>query len=340
MKITFLIGNGFDIALANKFEISKTGYQQIYSWNEYWNFPENEQRNNNIVKSINKNNFKIWSDFENGLISYFNNIKNEKEIIKFFNDKDQLCRYIHDFLKFFYEERMIKNNFVDSCINEFSTSVLSFTDRMSNPEKDKVMKFIKEKCHNNKPVHIDFINFNGTQTLELLLNRLKTKHASIKFEENAYKIVFGNIKYVHSKLSGKTENYHEYAFGTTATANINPKVNIPTSICNLLNKTNYSFDEWIEGTDLFITHGLSFGDSDQYYWRTIIDHLNSGSILIDFPFVTKEEKKSGAKLIELKKRRMSNIKKNDKRVGLDDKIIITCSPNFKPRQNSSSIFSF
>lgn len=30
MKFTFLIGNGFDIAIANKLGISKTGYKDLY----------------------------------------------------------------------------------------------------------------------------------------------------------------------------------------------------------------------------------------------------------------------------------------------------------------------
>ena len=108
MKITFLIGNGFDIALASKLGIEKTGYKELYDWNKRHEFDKYEQRENKLVESIYKETNNLWSDFEDGLISYFNNVRVKKEVtdffqevMDFFKDKDQFCGYIYRYLNFY-----------------------------------------------------------------------------------------------------------------------------------------------------------------------------------------------------------------------------------------------
>ena len=211
---------------------------------------------------------------------------------------------------------------------------------MDSFDRKKIVDFIMYKDDCSETIHINFVNFNGTNTLELLLNELNLKNLSIKCGNKTFKVVLENLHYTHSKLGGKTESYHEYAFGTTARGYINPQLPIPTSFCNLLNKTNYSFDEWIRDTDLFITHGLSFGNSDEYYWGKVIEKIYSGSMLVDFPFVNKESKISIDAMNEIKNQRISKIAKYDNKPEVTDKIIISNLSSFKPQQDSSSIFSF
>ena len=339
MKITFLIGNGFDIALASKLGIEKTGYKELYDWNKRWEFNKNEQRENKLVESIYKETNNLWSDFEDGLISYFNNVRDKQEVVNFFKDKDQFCGYIYDYLKLFYERRATENKFVDNCIDEFSESKVGFINRMDDFDRKKIIDFIMSKDDCSETIHINFVNFNGTNTLELLLNEISLKNLSIKCGTKTFKVVLDNL---HYKLGGKTENYHEYAFGTTARNHINPhNLTIPTSVTNILNKTNYSFDEWIRDTDLFITHGLSFGKSDEYYWDKVIEKIHSGAMLIDFPFVTKESKMSVNIMNEVKSQRISRIAKyDDNNPKVTNKIIISNLSSFKPQQDSSSLFSF
>lgn len=342
MKITFLIGNGFDIALASKLGIEKTGYKELYDWNKRWEFNKNEQRENKLVESIYKETNNLWSDFEDGLISYFNNVRDKQEVVNFFKDKDQFCGYIYDYLKLFYERRATENKFIDNCIDEFSESIVGFINRMDDFDRKKIIDFIMSKDDCSETIHINFVNFNGTNTLELLLNEISLKNLSIKCGTKTFKVVLDNLHYTHSKLGGKTENYHEYAFGTTARNHINPhNLTIPTSVTNILNKTNYSFDEWIRDTDLFITHGLSFGKSDEYYWDKVIEKIHSGAMLIDFPFVRKESKMSVNIMNEVKSQRISRIAKyDDNNPKVTNKIIISNLSSFKPQQDSSSLFSF
>ena len=340
MKFTFLIGNGFDIAISNKLGISKTGYKDLYYWNKNYEFNEVEQHGNKLVESIHDETNNLWSDFEDGLIKYFKNIKTQHEVIEFFTNKDQFCGYIYEYLKNFYEVRTKKNKFVDKCIDEFSESIVGFINRMDLAGREKIIDFIMSNDDGSNTIHINFINFNGTNTLELLLNRLKLKKLSLKCGDKIFKVVLDNLNYTHSKLGGKTENYHEYAFGTTKLEDINSHLQIPSSFFNLLNKTNYSFDEWIQETDLFITHGLSFGNSDEYYWGKVIEKIYSGSMLVDFPFVTKESKKDVDIMNAIKDQRISMIAKYDKKSEIIDRILISNLSSFKPQQDSSSIFSF
>lgn len=340
MKFTFLIGNGFDIAIANKLDINKTSYEGIYFWNKKYEYDEVEQRGNKLVESIYDETKNLWSDFEDGLIKYFAKIETRQEVIEFFKNKDQFCGYIYEYLKNFYEVKAKENKFVDECIDEFSESILGFINRMNSDDRQKVIDFIMSNDDCSETIHINFVNFNGTNTLELLLNRLKSQKLFLKCGDKIFKVVLGSLNYTHSKLGGKTENYHEYAFGTTKSEDINPRISIPSSFINLLDKTNYSFDEWIQETDLFITHGLSFGDSDEYYWGKVIEKIYSGSMLIDFPFVKKVLKNDLDSMNEFNEERISKIAKYDNKPEIKERIIISNLSRFKPHQDSSSIFSF
>ncbi len=96
MEIILLIGNGFDICIANKFNIENTSYKKIYEWNQKYGFKAIEQKQNDLVNSIySKENYNLWSDFEDGLIEYFKTIdKDENKIINFLANKYQFCGYI------------------------------------------------------------------------------------------------------------------------------------------------------------------------------------------------------------------------------------------------------
>ncbi len=337
MKLTFLIGNGFDIAIANKLGIYKTSYEDMYAWNEKYGFNKIEQRENKLVKSIYATN--LWSSFEDGLVWYFNSIESPQELKNFIKDKDQFCGYLYDYLEKFYERQAIKRSFVDSCKGEFSESVLGFIDRMDSADKKKIINFIMSKCNYNETIHIDFINFNGTNTLELLRDNLKSgKKLFFKCGAKTFKVVLDNLYYPHSKLGWKAP--YKFAFGTTEISQINPKIQIPKEFCNLLDKTNHNFDEWIKDTDLFITHGLSFGKSDEYYWCKVAKKISSGSMLVDFPFVTKREKMLVNAMNEIKNQRISRIINHKYVPKVNGKIIVSNLSSFKPQQDSSGIFSF
>lgn len=349
MKVTFLIGNGFDIALSQKYNIYKTRYKDMYNFTQKY-FKNFELTDNRLAQSIYEDNSDVyWSDFESGLIKYFKKeVTSEKTIIDYFKDKDQLCNYINDYLMDFYQDNINKQNFINDCLDEFYESVLNFLSRMSNSNRDKLIPFIENKTKLNPIIQIDFINFNGTNTLEKLVNELK-KNLYLKVGDKKIKSYLGTINYVHSKIEGKTENYYNYAFGTTEInffedIRFNNAINkceiLPTSILNALDKTNYEFIEWINNTDLFITHGLSFGNSDEYYWGKVIEKIYSGSMLVDFPFVNKESKISVDAMNEIKNQRISKIAKYDNKPEVTDKIIISNLSSFKPQQDSSSIFSF
>jgi|GEM_PF-1936402 len=370
MKITFIIGNGFDIAIAEKNNIRKTKYTDFYKFNDEYDFNKIEEVKNKIVESIYGSDFKkylcdgLWSDFEVGLVNYFNNnIKTNNDIIDFFSDFDQISGYLSDFLKLFD-----CNAKIDLCVDEFKYSILNFLDRIENDDyRNKIKNYIKEKCSDNKNIIIDFVCFNGTSTLKRLCDEIiNTDKLQIKIDRDVYDVVMGDIKYVHSKLNEKTTNYHNFAFGTTenissfATArgydapyindskNIFKKIKnlykteneqyfnkIPDSIKNILVKTNYDFGQWIANTDLFITHGISFGKTDSYYWNNLRERLYD-SKLIDFSFVSPKIKRNPAEFIKEQKQKILKNNYNN----LKENIIVSVNSNFKKDISSAGIFSF
>lgn len=347
MKITFLIGNGFDISLAERYDIKSTSYSSFYDWNQFFEFNEVEQKLNNIVNNIySKNKIKIWSDFECGLIESFNKVNNYEDVVSFFKDKDQICNYLTDFLERF-QERMDKTNYLDEIWDEFTYSILKFMDRLDNQDKNIVKEKIDSCIKEGEHIVFDFINFNGTNTLENLINKLKNNDKNLKFDNYNNPIKIGSINYIHSKLKGKTANYHVYGLGTTESHEIFNKYffdklcpsdsfSIPDSINNILNKTNYDFKDWIKETDVVVTHGLSFGATDSYYWNIIKEKLKEGGLFIDFPYVRSKVKNNNSDILTLKKERKSRICSDMN----SDNIIISINKKFKSDLDTSDIFSF
>lgn len=351
MIITFLIGNGFDISLAEKYKsffVNTTTYRAMYDWNSKYEYSTIEQKNNRLTSSLyNRHSNNLWSDFESGLVSSFLNLKNpETDIVNFFRDKDQLCNYINDYLRLFFQERINETNYTNECLSEFQTSVLLFQERMQEEDKRILFDFVDGLDLNE--IYIDFINFNGTNTLEHLINELKKSPVEIAIGNEKYNAKIRNVYYVHSKLEGKTGHYHEYAFGTTQRKifegarllnAMNSNNNLPSSIINALDKTNYDFKTWISNTSIFVTHGLSFGETDEFYWVEIAKRLHSNSILIDFPFANSEEKGSTQLLNDKKDSRRNQLLRGEKDEW-ENKVIICINAAFKNTEDSSSIFSF
>lgn len=206
---------------------------------------------------------------------------------------------------------------------------------MTRENLDVLYKYIREQINLDK-VEIDFINFNGTNTLERLVDKLRKSSPKFEIQDRTVDVKIGEVKYVHSKLEGKTQNYHEYAFGTTRE---NVLAGCPTSILNALNKTNYEFINWISDSDIFITHGLSFGVSDEFYWKRICEKICENGIIIDFPYITAYEKKHPEKQEEKKKQRLRALV-GDEDEELAKRVLINTLSSFKTDIGSSSIFSF
>lgn len=165
MNITFLIGNGFDLNLG-----LNTRYTNVYE-----KYIETESQSDNIekFKLALKNDipeYKNWSDFEMGMAKYAENFETEVEFIECVRDfKAFMIEYIrkeeHDNIKKI-KDGVFRNAFYSSCWNFYSHL------------KPKSKDIIAEKLSDSTVNTIDFVCFNYTSFLQVLVEDAKSFYLS------------------------------------------------------------------------------------------------------------------------------------------------------------------
>ena len=159
MDITFLIGNGFDLACN-----LKTRYTDVYK-----KYCITDSPNDNIKKfkeSILEDNYKNWTDFEMALPKF------GKEL----NDFDNFSECVLDFSKFLEDHLNEEQNKIDivqnkeTLANKMVRYIYHFYEFCLQDSK-AVLKRLVEETNGNALCH--FITFNYTDTLEKCLSAVK-----------------------------------------------------------------------------------------------------------------------------------------------------------------------
>lgn len=333
MKITFLIGNGFDIAFTRKNSLS-TSYSNLFDFFSKYGITVNELKSNDCVVYLK------MGDFENLLVEKYKSINTPEELFKFYNDKDELCAFICEKFKLWQNDAL---GYLNTREAEFEESITGFYNRMEPANQNTLIGFLNNKISPDESITVDFITFNGTNVLEKLVDNLRQKSLKVSIENIDYDLLIGNVYYVHSSVDNRYSNYHRMAFGTTVEEDIQSntiqldsqkRVTLPKSIHEPLLKTNYDFEKWIKDSDLLISHGLSFGHADKRYWNIISECLNSGAVLLDCDF-----RHSGLFNIPAQNNEIIKRKSNFA-THVQNRIIVDMNPGFKPGKETSIIFSF
>ena len=333
MKISYLIGNGFDIAFTERNSLT-TSYGNLYDFFLKYEITTNELKDNNCIVDLK------MCDLENRLVDKYNAVRTPEDLFKFYKDKDELCAFICERFKEWENEA---STYINTREAEFEESITGFFNRMEPSNQNTLFNYLKDKLNQDESITIDFITFNGTNVLERLVNSLRKKTLKITIGNSDYNILIGDVYYVHSSVDKRYSNYHRMAFGTTVENDIQSHtiqldngnyVTLPKSIHEPLLKTNYDFETWIDDSDLLITHGLSFGHADQRYWDNISERLNNGAVLLDCNFRHFGLFSKSAQHAEIINRKSSFS------AHVQNRVIVDMNPGFKPGEETSIIFSF
>ena len=272
MRITFLLGNGFDLNLG-----LKTRYQDFYKY--YLNQPSKSLSVIAFKGQLSKN-LENWSDLEIELGKYAKNFNkdNEENFIDLLYDiQDNLAEYLDQQDRQFDVSNSDKEKALDDLIN--FEKYLTQRDR-------KVFSNYNNFGNNN----ISVFTFNYTKTFEKIYNW------------NGAQITIDNRRINGSSYYDRI-NLFEHIHGTTMN-NMILGVNDPSQILSddlkdsiktlrsfIKTEMNYNTGtlrdercvESIEKSDIICIYGMSLGDTDKYWWRKIGDRMaNSSTVLVIF----------------------------------------------------------
>lgn len=276
MNVTFLIGNGFDLACG-----LNTSYSNFIGY--YSGLPS---RNENIAKFKTEisSNKETWADAEYAFGQYTQKF-NADETGSF---QECLDDFINEMGKYLIEqERRLENlNFKKEGISRFGNGLLQFKEYL--PESS--MKVINNVLDSNnaKRRDINVIVFNYTNIFEKLVSKLcdsymrylgPSKTSSGPDAAN----YLGNVVYAHGKL-----NKSSLIFGVDNEEQVLNKQLLqtddfayslikPEATADLLAESHRRCFDIIAGSSIICIFGMSIGLTDLTWWRKISDWLKEDS---------------------------------------------------------------
>ena len=314
MKITFLIGNGFDLNLG-----LKTTYKDFYK--NFLSTLDSESLNNNILyKHIDKN-IEDWVDFETrlGLFTFPPNskdndratflkrakslsddndyIENELNINETFSSKaflSALTDFRKSFKKYLIQEAKKLNN-ISSLLGEvLHNGLISFADDYNDNEKISIYSNMNSQAtfsngERSLSINYSFLTFNYTEFLELGKNYIDANEVSYQisqnFNEEAATDVevstnIGPVYHIHSKLNGGM------FLGVDNDSQLNSEVfsakELSTLIKPLSNQTHNNniiarADNEISSSNIIVIYGTALGITDLSWWKKIINFLKKSA---------------------------------------------------------------
>lgn len=278
MKITVLLGNGFDVSLG-----IKSSYGDFYKW--YYAKPSDIKHIQNFRNAIKEDMLsdipddeKTWADFELGLGKYTENFTKET-VDQFIECLDDAQANIRQYL-LEQESSFDITQCTDTSMVAFQKSLWNFYEEISDLEKGPMRGSINAVPNEDR--EISFITFNYTNTLERILKvvpegSLSTwKHISSVY---GYKLN-RNVLHVH----GTTDRFP--VLGVNDESQIANKELLNTAqFKEMLVKAenvralgmlwHNQAEEQISNSRVVCILGMSLGATDAKWWRKLVQWLKA-----------------------------------------------------------------
>ena len=283
MKVTFLIGNGFDVSCG-----MRTTYRESYQ--EYIALPS-KSRLIEAFKAEISGDFETWSDFEMGMSQYAHRLNSEEAFLSCIEDYSSFLR---EYL--FKEENRFRNEYEKHSPKE--KEIIIHRVRQSITDFYKGIIHNEERAISNNlgigKTIMHFISFNYTNTFELLLKDAISSLAN----DDRKNYVFSNVLHIHGTLE------EEMVLGVDNESQLS---GLPYSLsyigkCGFIKPFfNIEYDEArvssavnaINGSDCICVFGMSLGESDLSWKKAIakwlIESTNHHIIYYDYDAMMKEK---------------------------------------------------
>lgn len=291
MRITWIIGNGFDANLG-----LKTGYGDFRDRVYLSETRNKSDLRDKLVKRLDEADFsnletaRLWSDLEE-LLGRATSLYGEDEVDDFtetFEEMESLLAdYVHD------QETRLPKTLPDACLAEFKNSIAHFDSRMAPRDKAAFKLDERSDSHFHR-----FISLNYTQALARFVadagdaNGLIDQH---RIGNSTYNDLVAAPLYLHGAI-GDDGFSRDVVFGVDSAEQLanGAYAAVPLFVENWVkpnrndrlfgNENERDFQGLIGDADVFCVYGCSMGKSDGRIWRAVGQRLmaNAGSKLVLF----------------------------------------------------------
>ena len=294
-NIMVLVGNGFDIAVLNKYGDKKmngksTKYSDFFEYVTYFRLCDDNNLIYKKMKEDHEQNKENWCDFESSvdeLLGEMINDGRQGEIPKLETDLDAIQNSFSRFLNDIVTTDVVLKLNDKSKANKWADTSLSKFMGDINP-KDYMM-FVKNTYHYNLYNFI-FVNFNYTELLDNYIYLDKSQ-----FEPHRHKNADRNFTFFPNPDGKLTEFNEDTSWSSYIMTNIihpHGRQNIPRSMIFGTELENYDkskaekrliksywaqddlkYKRYFKDTELFIIYGMSMSNTDGWWMNNIYNSL-------------------------------------------------------------------
>ena len=273
MKITFMIGNGFDLNIG-----LKTRYKDFIL--EYLKIDTEDAVLRKFKQDIDKD-IDLWSNAELAFGQYTNEFSCEKkEVVSFINCHENFCEKLAEYLEN-QEKRIDYAVLKDNLTTGFTQCVKNIMGGFRTGQRDIIQESMDMV---DGGIQYNFISFNYTRVLDKCVEYAKLKTGALG--SRRYKGI------VQANSIGKIIHVHGYT-NRDMVLGLNDEKQIanmklfeneyPEYLAQIIKrKTNQMNEEYVdrrvcellESSDLIYIYGMSVGDTDAIWWNRICDLLS------------------------------------------------------------------
>lgn len=282
MKITVLVGNGFDISLG-----VKSSYGDFYKW--YCDLPSDVEHIASFRKNIKEemlsdipNEERTWADFEVGLGKYTANFTKEtaEDFLDCYEDAQENVReYLLE-----QENSFDPLGFSAGTFEKFPISVCEFFEEVTDLDKLAINSMLNN--YRDQDREITFVTFNYTRTLEKILQEMaKMKELanlpSWRYQSTTYCYRLNqNIIHVHGTL----DNFPVLGVNDETQIAKKELLEMPEFKELLIKSENVralgqlwhnKAEEQISSSKFVCILGASLGETDAKWWRKLVQWLKA-----------------------------------------------------------------
>lgn len=276
MNITFLVGNGFDIACG-----IDTSYGAFYEW--YCDKPSNkkhiEEFKKNIKEDINGEG-KNWVDFELGLGKYTKHftVDTVDDFLDCYDDAQS------SIIKFVEEKKSLYDleNLPNEELIKFKKGLTNFHTSVYPQEQKRFNELFNKDTSNNRI--LSFLSFNYSDTLDKLLEAISGTPLKEWDYNNIKRKMYINPKIIHMHgtlsqfpiigVNDASQIANQELLKVPDFANAMLKPQCVSAIGRLWHE---EAEEEISKSTIICVFGMSLGESDAKWWGRLVKWLKDNS---------------------------------------------------------------
>lgn len=267
MNILYLIGNGFDLAQG-----LQTSYQHFYE------YLKTQTAKNSVselmLKEIQGPDKPLWSDMELALGIFTQKVTDKSLLEDFYYD---LCDKLKTYLISQDESYTPKDEIKDKYIKDLVRPDMYLNERDRLSFRNFFNQF-------NDTRHINIVSFNYTRVFDKVID---TNNPQLKLPATGHSYTLHPIVNIHGRLNtpymlmGVNDESQIKNTAFAQDEDIWDYLVKPRSNFEIGSLIDYNAEMTIMASNLIVTMGLSFGETDAKWWKHIGARLkNRGNIMV------------------------------------------------------------